>query len=101
MLASSSDPKREFGELRSRASMRLHLAVSSTAVAINNECFVMVLIDETSCEMVLTETLHEKRSVLDVCGRIPGSKLDLVERISFMTLNHISVATSPMTASTL
>ena len=62
MLASSSDPKREFGELRSRASMRSYLAVSSIAVAINNECFVMVLIDETSCEMVLIETLHEKRT---------------------------------------
>ena len=62
LLASSSDPKREFGELRSRASMRSYLAVSSIAVAINNECFVMVLIDETSCEMVLNETLHEKRT---------------------------------------
>ena len=76
MLASSSDPEREFGELRSRASMRSYLAVLSIAVAINNECFVMVLIDETSYEMVLTETLHEKTRSVQV--RVRSGQMHLV-----------------------
>ena len=84
MLASSSDPEREFGELRSRASMRSYLAVSSIAIAINNECFVMVLIDETSCEMVLNETLHEKRTKV----RVRSGQSSLRERVRSKCCKH-------------